>query len=53
MRRIKHAEGMGERRNAYRNVIGKPECKRLFRGPRCRWEGNIIKEVNGRELDIY
>jgi hypothetical protein len=32
---------MGERGGAYRVLVGKPEGKRPFRKPRCRWEDNI------------
>ena len=38
----------GERRGAYRFLVGKPERKRLFGKPRPRWEDNIkidIQEV--------
>jgi len=28
----------GERRGAYRVLVGKPEEKRLLGNPRCRWE---------------
>jgi len=35
---------MGERRGAYRVLVGKPECKRPFGRPRHRWE-DIIKMV--------
>jgi hypothetical protein len=31
----------GETRNAYRNLVVKPEGKRPLRRPRCRWEDNI------------
>jgi hypothetical protein len=33
---------MGERRGVYRVLVGKPEGKRPFVGPRRRWE-DIIK----------
>jgi hypothetical protein len=29
---------MGEIRNAYNILVGKPEGKRPFEKPRCRWE---------------
>jgi hypothetical protein len=31
---------MGERRGVYRVLMGKPEGKRPFGRPRCRWEDN-------------
>ena len=36
---------MGERRGVYRVLVGKPEGKRPFGRPRCRW-GNYIKMDN-------
>jgi hypothetical protein len=32
---------MGERRGVHRVLVGKPEEKRPFLRPRCRWEDNI------------
>jgi hypothetical protein len=32
---------MGEKRNAYRILVGKPEGKRLLGRPRRRWVDNI------------
>jgi hypothetical protein len=32
---------MGEKRNVYRLLVGKPEGKRPLRGPRRRWMDNI------------
>jgi hypothetical protein len=32
---------MGDKRNAYRILVGKPEGKRPLRRPRRRWEDNI------------
>jgi hypothetical protein len=31
----------GEKRNAYRILVGKPECKRPLGRPRRRWADNI------------
>jgi hypothetical protein len=40
---------MGERRDVYRVLVGKPEGKRPLGKPRHRWEDNIKKnlEENG------
>jgi hypothetical protein len=32
---------MGEKRNTYRILVGKPEGKRELGKPRCRWVDNI------------
>jgi hypothetical protein len=32
---------LGEKEDTYRVFVGKPEWKRLFRRPRCRWQDNI------------
>jgi hypothetical protein len=39
---------MGERRGAYRALVGKPEGRRPLKRPRRRWEDNI--EMDLREL---
>jgi hypothetical protein len=40
----------GERRNAYRILVGKPEEKRSIGRPRSRWENNIIMGI--REIGL-
>jgi hypothetical protein len=45
---------MGEKRNAYRLLVGKPEGKRPLRRPRCRWVDNIrmdLGEVGWGDVD--
>jgi hypothetical protein len=36
---------MGEKRNAYRLLVGKPEGKRALGRPRCRWVDNIKMDI--------
>jgi hypothetical protein len=36
-----HVARMGERRGAYRDLVGKPEGRRPLGRPRRRWEGNV------------
>jgi hypothetical protein len=36
---------MGDKRNAYRLLVGKPEGKRPLRRPRCRWMYNIKMDL--------
>jgi len=45
---------MGDRRGAYRVLVGKPEGKRTLRSPRRRWEENIkmdLQEVGCGVMD--
>jgi hypothetical protein len=45
---------MGEKRNAYRLLVGKPEGKRLLGRPRHRWVDNIrmyLGEVGCGDVD--
>jgi hypothetical protein len=45
---------MGEKRNAYRILVGKPEEKRSLGRPRRRWVENIIMDLREIEWDwIY
>jgi hypothetical protein len=36
---------MGQRRGAYRVLVGKPEGRRPLKRPRRRWEDNIKKDL--------
>jgi hypothetical protein len=50
MRRAGHVARMGEKRNAYRLLVGKTEGKRPLGRPRRRWLDNIrmdLVEVGG------
>jgi hypothetical protein len=45
---------MGETRNAYRILVGKPEEKRPLKRPRRRWVDNIkmdLKEIGWEGMD--
>jgi hypothetical protein len=41
---------MGEKRNVYRLLVGKPEGKRPLGRPRCRWIDNIKMDLLEKEL---
>jgi len=54
MRQEGHVTRMGERRCAYRVLVGKPEEKRPLGRPRLRWEDNInmdLQEVGCGGMD--
>jgi hypothetical protein len=40
-----HVARMGERRSAYRALVGKPEGRRPLERPRRRWEDNIKMDL--------
>jgi hypothetical protein len=45
---------MGEKRKAYRLLVGKPEGQRPLERPRCRWVDNIrvdLVEVRWGDVD--
>jgi hypothetical protein len=45
MRWVGHVAQMGEKRNVYRLLVGKPEGKRPLGRPRHRWIDNIKMDV--------
>jgi hypothetical protein len=45
MRWEAHVDQMGEKRNAYRILVGKPEGKRPLGRPSCRWVDNIKMDL--------
>jgi hypothetical protein len=42
---VGHIARMGEKRNAYRILVGKPEGKRPLRRPRRRWVDSIKMDL--------
>jgi hypothetical protein len=51
MRCAGHVARMGETRNAYRILVGKPEGRRPLGRPRCRWMDNIKMDLGEIEWD--
>jgi hypothetical protein len=51
MRCTIHIRHSGEKRSAYKVLVGKPEGKRLLGRPGCRWEDNIKMDLYKRELE--
>jgi hypothetical protein len=45
MRWVGHVAGMGEKRNVYRLLVGKPEGRRPLGRPRRRWMNNIKMDL--------
>jgi hypothetical protein len=48
MRWERHVARMGQKRNAYRLLVGRPEGRRRLGRPRCRWVEN--KKMNLGEI---
>jgi hypothetical protein len=51
MRRAGHVARMGEKRNSYRLLVGKPEGKRPLGRPRRRWVDNFRDRLGRCGLD--
>jgi hypothetical protein len=51
MRWAGHVARMGDKRNAYRILVGKPEGKRPLGRPRRRWVDNIKMDLKERGWD--
>jgi hypothetical protein len=54
MRWAGHVAQVGETRNAYRILVGKPEGKRPLGRPRCRWVDKIkidLREIGWDVMD--
>jgi hypothetical protein len=45
MRWVGHVARIGEKRNTYRLLVGKPEGRRPLGRPRCRWVDNIRMDL--------
>jgi hypothetical protein len=44
---------MGEKRNTYKLLVGKPEGKRPLKRPRSRWVDNIMMDHGEIGLGVY
>jgi hypothetical protein len=56
MRWAGHVARRGDRRGAYRVLVGKPEGRRPLGRPRCRWEDNIkvdLQEMGWGTMDWF
>jgi hypothetical protein len=51
MRWAGHVARMGEGRDVYRILVGRPECKRPLGRPRRRWEYNVKMVLRDIEID--
>jgi hypothetical protein len=45
MRWVVHVARMGEKRNVYKFLLGKPEGRSPLRRPRCKWVDNITMDL--------
>jgi hypothetical protein len=55
MRWVENVARIGEKRNPYRILVGKPEIKRPLGRPRHRWEDNIrmdLREIGWGAMDL-
>jgi hypothetical protein len=52
MRWAGHVARMGEKRNVYRLLVGKPEEKRPLGRPRRRWTNNVKMDLLGIGLSV-
>jgi hypothetical protein len=52
MKLVDHVARIGEVRNAYKILVGKPEGKRSLGRRRCRWKDNIRTDLRETEWDI-
>jgi hypothetical protein len=43
---------LGDKKNVYRILVGKPEGKRPLGRPRCRWVDNIKMDLGEREDEM-
>jgi hypothetical protein len=48
MRWAGHVARMGEKRNVYRSVAGKPQGKRQLERQRCKWIDNIKMDLRDK-----